>query len=322
MIRRPLGCTDMTITTVGFGAWAIGGWMWGPQDDADSIAAIRAALDAGVNWIDTAPIYGSGRSERVVGEALKGMTNQQRPLVFTKFGLGDDSAKRRQSATRAEIVGECEASLKRLGIGRIDLYQIHWPVPQPVAEIAGACETLLKAGKIRAIGVCNYSVEQLAEWTATGLPLHTLQCPYSLLRPAVSDAQLPWCHEHGLGALAYSSLFRGMLFGTWTPAKTFAADDTRGQHKDYTGARLARHLLAVDELKAVAAADELTCAQLCIGALLCTPGLSGCIVGARTAAQGTALGELGMPITAKQMAAVDAIIGSLVKDLETIPATV
>ncbi|HYE04393.1 MAG TPA: aldo/keto reductase [Planctomycetota bacterium] len=318
MIRRELGSTGMVISAVGFGAWAIGGWMWGDQDDADSRAAIAAALDAGVDWIDTAPIYGSGRSERLVGEALRALPSDRRPLVFTKFGLGADSANRRQSATRADIVGECEASLGRLGIERIDLYQLHWPVPQPVDEVAGACADLLKAGKVRAIGVCNYSVEQLAAWQATKLPLHCLQTPYSLLRPASGDTVLPWCAEHGIGGLAYSPLMRGMLFGTWTAEKTFPPGDTRAEHKDYRGARFARHLAAIDELKRIAAEDDLTLPQLAIGALMCTPGLTACIVGARNAAQGAALGELGAPIRAKQLAAVDEVCARLAADLATI----
>jgi len=315
MIRRTFGQTDLTISAIGFGAWAIGGWLWGEQDDADSISAIHAALAAGVTWIDTAPIYGSGRSERVVGEALRQLPAGQRPLVFTKFGLGDDSAKRALSATRAEVLGECEASLRRLGVERIDLYQLHWPVSQPMAEVAGACDELLRAGKIGAIGVCNFSVEQVAAWTATGLPLHAVQTPYSILRPAAADTVLPWCEAQGLGAIAYSPLFRGMLFGTWGPDKTFAAGDSRGEHKDYRGPRFLRHLQAIDELRRVAAEDDLSVAQLAIGALMGTPGLTGCIVGARNATQGAALGELGMPITAKQLAVVDDIIVRLLRDL-------
>ena len=318
MIRRSFGTTDLTISAIGFGAWAIGGWLWGEQDDADSIAAIHAACAAGVTWIDTAPIYGSGRSEQVVGEALRQLPGGQRPLVFTKFGLGDDSGTRATSATRAEILAECEASLRRLGVARIDLYQLHWPVSQPMAEVAGACDELLRAGKIGAVGVCNFSVEQLNEWTATGLPLHALQTPYSILRPAAADTVLPWCEAKGLGAIAYSPLFRGMLFGTWGADKTFAPGDSRGEHKDYRGARFARHLQAVEELRAIAIADDLSVAQLAIGALMGTPGLTGCIVGARNAAQGTALGDLGMPITNKQLTAVEAITARLFQDLATL----
>jgi aryl-alcohol dehydrogenase-like predicted oxidoreductase len=316
MIKRQLGSTDLVVSVVGFGSWAVGGWLWGEQDDADSVAAIQAALDAGVNWIDTAPIYGSGRSERVVGQAIAAIPRERRPLIFTKFGLGDDSNARRESATYEQIIQECDASLKRLGVERIDLYQLHWPTPTPIEETARACAELLKHGKIRAVGVCNFSAEQLNAWRATGLPLHCLQPPYSVFRAAAADTVLPWCVDHDIGAIAYSPLFRGMLFGTWKSDKTFGPGDSRGTHKDYQGPRFLRHLQAVDELKAIAAEDDLTCAQLCIGALLCTPGLTGCIVGARNAVQGAAVGELGMPITSKQLAAVETIVVSLQKDLQ------
>jgi len=315
MIRRVFGQTDLTISVIGFGAWAIGGWLWGEQEDADSIAAIHAAVDAGVSWIDTAPIYGSGRSERVVGVAVRQLPAGRKPLIFSKFGLGDDSAKRELSATRAQILAECEASLRRLQIERIDLYQLHWPVTQPMAEVAGACDELLRAGKIGAVGVCNFSLEQLQEWTATGLPLHALQTPYSLFRPAAGETVLPWCEERGLGAIAYSPLFRGMLFGTWNAEKTFAAGDSRAEHKDYRGERFLRRLRAIDEMRALAAEDDLSVAQLALGALMGTPGLTGCIVGARNAAQGAALGELGMPIKAKQLAAVEDIVARMETDL-------
>lgn len=318
MIRRNLGSTDMVISVIGFGSWAVGGWLWGEQGDADSLAAISAALDAGVNWIDTAPIYGSGRSERIVGQAIAAIPHDRRPLLFTKFGMGDDSNVRRETATRAEVMAECEASLKRLGVERIDLYQLHWPRTTPVEETARACADLLQQGKIRAIGVCNYSVEQLNAWRAIGVPLHGVQPPYSVFRSAAADGVLPWCAENNVGAIAYSPLFRGMLFGKWTADKTFGAGDSRGAHKDYTGPRFARHLQAVDELKAIAAEDDLTCAQLAIGALLCTPGLTGCIVGARNAAQGAALGDLGMPISAKQLSAVEDVVARLQKDLTAI----
>lgn len=320
MIRRPFGQTDLAISAIGFGAWAIGGWLWGEQNDRDSITAIHAALDVGVSWVDTAPIYGSGRSERVVGEALRQLPTGRRPLVFSKFGLGDDSAKRALSATRAEVLAECETSLHRLGVERIDLYQLHWPVTQPMAEVAGACDELLRAGKIGAVGVCNFSIEQLTAWKATGLPLHALQTPYSILRPAAADNVLPWCEAQGPGAIAYSPLFRGMLFGTWGPDKTFAAGDSRGEHKDYRGPRFLRHLQAIEELRAVAAGDDLSVAQLAIGALMCTPGLTGCVVGARNAAQGAALGDLGMPLSAKQLKAVEAIMTRLMEDLAAIAA--
>ena len=312
----------MEISTIGLGTWAIGGWMWGGQDDRDSIAAIHAAVDRGVNWIDTAPIYGSGHSETIVGRAVAALPPSRRPWIFTKFGLGDNSQINRRSATRTDVIAECEASLKRLGIERIDLYQLHWPAPEPVAETAAACAELLKAGKIRAIGVSNFSVAQLEDWRATGVPLHSLQSPYSILRPAVRAEQLPWCARHTVGVIAYSPLFRGMLFGTWTTSKTFQPGDTRGAHKDYSGPRFQRHLQAIDEIRGIATAGGLTVPQLCVGVLLRTDGLTGCIVGARNAKQGAAIAALDVEVTAAQADAVWEIAFRLQRDLEEIPAQV
>ena len=298
------------------GTWAIGGHMWGGgQDDTASIAAIHAAVDHGVNWIDTAPIYGSGRSEEVVGRAVKALPAARRPLVFTKFGLGENSDAARKSASRAEVRAECDASLRRLGVERIDLYQLHWPAPQPIPETAAACAELLGAGKIRAIGVSNFSVAELEAWRATGVPLACLQSPYSLLRPAVGSAQLPWCATHGVGAIAYSPLFRGLLFGTWPRDKTFPPEDGRSTHKDYQGARFQRHLDAVDAVKAIAARGGLSCAQLCVGMLLRTPGLDGCIVGARDARQGALIASLAVAVNDEQARDVRQVIEDLERDL-------
>jgi aryl-alcohol dehydrogenase-like predicted oxidoreductase len=315
MQQRELGTSGLHISTIGLGSWAIGGWMWGTQDDDASEAAIQAAVDHGVNWIDTAPIYGGGHSETVVGRAIKALPPSRRPLIFTKFGVGADTSVNRRAAGRADVIAECEASLRRLGVDCLDLFQQHWPAPEPIAETARACESLLQAGKIRAIGVSNYSVEQLDEWRATGVPLHSLQSPYSILRPAVKDTVLPWCAAHQTGAIAYSPLFRGLLFGTWTKDKTFPAGDARGSHKDYSGARFARHLDAVRDITGIAIAGGLSCPQLCIGVLLRTPGLTGCIVGARNAQQGALVASLGVRVTAEQADAVWAIIARLEQDL-------
>jgi len=316
VLKRRLGKTEFEITTIGVGTWAIGGRQWGPQDDETSIGAIQAAIDHGINWIDTAPIYGSGHSEEVVGRALKRLPASRRPLVFTKFGLGVNVDAPVKSAGAREVVEECEASLRRLGIDRIDLYQLHWPAPQPISETAGACAKLLAAGKIRAIGVSNFSVAQLEEWTATGVPLHSDQPPFSILRPAAADDVLPWCAAHEVGAISYSPLFRGLLFGTWSGGKAFGADDARGPHKDYSGPRFQRHLDAVEELQAIARSGGLSCAQLCVGVLLETPGLTGVICGARDARQGALVANLGVTVTADQSRQVWAVADRLRKDLE------
>jgi aryl-alcohol dehydrogenase-like predicted oxidoreductase len=318
MQTRQLGESGFRISTIGLGTWAIGGHAWGGQDDAQSMEAIAAAVDHGVNWIDTAPIYGSGHSEAVVGRAIKALPGTRRPLVFTKFGLGVDADKPERSGSASDVIAECEASLKRLGVDRIDLYQLHWPAPQPIPETAGACAKLFEAGKVRAIGVSNFSVAELEAWQATGVPLVSLQSPFSILRPAVGDDQLPWCHQHGVGVLAYSPLFRGMLFGTWGRDKTFPAGDGRGQHKDYRGKRFQRHLDALDEIKAIAAAGGLSCGQLCVGVLLRVPGLTGCIVGARNARQGALVTGLGVAVSDEQAKAVWDVAARLRADLESI----
>jgi aryl-alcohol dehydrogenase-like predicted oxidoreductase len=315
MQRRELGTSGLQISTIGLGSWAIGGWMWGTQDDAASEAAIHAAVDHGVNWIDTAPIYGAGHSEAVVGRAVTALPASRRPFLFTKFGVGADTAVNRRAAGRGDVIAECDASLRRLGVDHIDLFQQHWPAAQPIAETARACEELLKAGKIRAIGVSNYSVEQLEEWRGTGVPLHSLQSPYSILRPAVKDTVLPWSAAHGVAVIAYSPLFRGLLFGTWTKDKTFPEGDSRGAHKDYSGPRFARHIDAVREITDIAITNGLSCPQLCIGVLLATPGLTGCIVGARNAAQGALIANLGVTVSDDQARAVWEIVARLEQDL-------
>jgi aryl-alcohol dehydrogenase-like predicted oxidoreductase len=318
VIKRRLGTTEFEITTIGLGTWAIGGRQWGPQDDDASIGAIHAAVDHGINWIDTAPIYGSGHSEEVVGRAVRALPASRRPLVFTKFGLGLDIDAPVRSAGARDVVEECEGSLHRLGVDRIDLFQLHWPAPQPIAETAAACAQLLKAGKIRAIGVSNFSVAQLEEWMATGVPLHSDQPPYSILRPAAGDDVLPWCAAHDVGAIAYSPLFRGLLFGTWPRDKTFGPDDARGTHKDYAGSRFQRHLDAVDELQGIARSGGLSCAQLCVGVLLATPGLTGVICGARDARQGALVANLGVAVTSDQSRQVWAVVDRLRRDLESL----
>jgi aryl-alcohol dehydrogenase-like predicted oxidoreductase len=318
VLKRRLGTTAFEITTIGLGTWAIGGRQWGPQNDEASIGAIHAAIDHGINWVDTAPMYGSGHSEEIVGRALKALPASRRPLVFTKFGLGVNSDAPVKSATAREVVEECEGSLRRLGVDQIDLFQLHWPVPQPIPETASGCAQLLAAGKIRAIGVSNFSVAQLDEWVATGVPLHADQPPYSILRPAAAADVLPWCAAHDVGAIAYSPLFRGLLFGTWSRDKTFGADDARGTHKDYSGPRFQRHLDAVEELHAIARSSGLSCAQLCVGVLLATPGLTGVICGARDARQGALVANLGVTITDDQSRQVWAVADRLRKDLETL----
>jgi aryl-alcohol dehydrogenase-like predicted oxidoreductase len=315
MIKRALGTTDMTISVIGFGAFAAGGWMWAEQDDADTIKAVHAAVDGGINWVDSAPIYGSGKADAAVAAAIKQLPASRRPLIFTKFGHHLTDGKRISSATRAEVIRDCEYNLKAFGVERLDNFQLHWPTPVPIAETAAACDELLKAGKIRAVGVSNFSVAQLDEWKTTGVPLHSVQNGYSIIKPEAEVDVLPWCATNNVGFLAYSPLQRGLLFGHWGRDKTFPAADHRSEREEFRGKKLARYLDAVDELKVIAADDDLTVAQLAIGCLLGNEGLAACIVGARNAEQGAVLGDLGMPIKYKDLARVDAVMKALFVDL-------
>ena len=315
MIKRVLASTDMALSVIGYGAFAAGGWMWADQDDADTIKAVHAAVDAGVNWVDSAPIYGSGKADAAVAAAIKQLPASRRPLIFTKFGHHLIDGKRVSSATRAEVFRDCDYNLKTFGVERLDNFQLHWPTPVPISETAAACDELLKAGKIRAVGVSNFSVAQLAEWRATGVPLHSVQNGYSIIKPDAEQDVLPWCAENAVSFLAYSPLQRGLLFGHWGRDKTFPAADHRSEREEFRGLKLARYLDAVDELKVIAEEDDMTVAQLAIGCLLGNEGLTACIVGARNAEQGAVLGDLGMPVKAKHLAQVDAVMAKLFTDL-------
>src|SRR5207302_9171548 len=228
---RPLGTSGLDITTVGFGAWAIGGggWAfgWGPQDDADSLAAMRRALELGVNWIDTAAVYGLGHSEEVVGRLLRGLPAGERPLVFTKCGLFWDERDRMKEARRVRrpdsIRKECEASLRRLGVAQIDLYQFHWPdeMGTPVEDSWQAMVRLVDEGKVRAAGVSNFDVPLLQRCEAIR-HVDSLQPPFSLIRREAAERQIPWCAEHETGVIAYSPMQSGLLTDDFAVARVAA----------------------------------------------------------------------------------------------------
>ena len=315
MQRRVLGSSGIEISTIGLGNWAIGGHMWGGQDDAKSAEAIHAAVDHGINWIDTAPIYGSGHSEEVVGRAVKQLPPGQRPLIFTKFGLGADSDVRKQRLSPAEVQAECDGSLRRLGIERIDLYQLHWPAPQPIAETAAACEALMKAGKIRAIGVSHFWVAQLEEWQGDRSAAALVQPPFSILRPAVKENVLPWCAAHGVGAIWYSPLFRGLLFGRLAsgqvvPGRTMRAARTRTMRACVFSATCRRSTRSARSPRS----GGLSVPQLCVGVLLRTPGLTAVIAGARNAQQGGVIAALGVSVTDQQANEVWGIVERLAEE--------
>ncbi|MFE9747916.1 aldo/keto reductase [Saccharothrix saharensis] len=303
----PLGTTGMEISRIGFGAWAAGGgdWKfgWGPQDDADSVATVLALVERGVNWVDTAPAYGLGHSEEVVGKALAQLPEADRPFVFTKVGLvwtdTEDPAGSPRKVMRAEHVRrDVEASLRRLGVDRIDLLQVHWPgdgalaVPEdgpdplaerwatPLAEYWQTMAELKREGLVRAIGLSNHDVAQLAEAEAIA-HVDTLQPPFSLLqRDAVPE--LAWCADHGTGAIVYQPLHSGLLTGAFSRerAEALPAGDWRRGAPAFT-TDLDRNLALVDALRPIAAAHRTTVASVAIAWALTVRGVTGAIVGAR-----------------------------------------
>ncbi|MBL6714271.1 MAG: aldo/keto reductase, partial [Pirellulales bacterium] len=291
MQTKQLGNSDLQITPVGFGAWAIGGgdwsFAWGPQDDGQSVAAIHEALDLGVNWIDTAPVYGLGHSEEVVGRALAGRA--ERPLIFTKCGRIWDETRTVGKRLKAESIrSECEASLRRLAVDTIDLYQMHWPEPdEDVEEGWTEMARLQEEGKVRWIGVSNFSVAQMKRATAIA-PITSLQPPYSMLRRDVEAEILPYAREHGIGVIAYSPMASGLLTGTWTKDRreSLPEDDWRKHKNPLFQDPAFDHGTAVAEvLREVGAAHGATPAAVAIAWVLENPAVTAAIVGARAPGQ-------------------------------------
>jgi aryl-alcohol dehydrogenase-like predicted oxidoreductase len=291
---RPLGRTGMEISTVGFGAWAIGGlgWehAWGPQDDDDSIAAITHAVESGVNWVDTAPVYGHGHSEEVIGRALRTIGEADRPYVFTKAGLiWDDADNMRPPVQDASRVRwELERSLRRLGIERVDLLQVHWPATRGVglAEYWQTMVDLRAEGKTRAIGLSNFDVVQLEVAEKIG-HVDSLQPPLSLLRREAAAAEIPWCAANETGVIGYSPMESGLLSGGFTVDRVAALPETdwRRSAAEFTGEVLRRNLALVDALRPIAARRGVPVAALVVAWTLAWPGVTGAIVGARRADQ-------------------------------------
>jgi aryl-alcohol dehydrogenase-like predicted oxidoreductase len=293
---RPLGITDMNITRVGFGAWAIGGagWSfgWGSQDDRDSIAAIRRAIESGVDWIDTAAVYGLGHSEEVVARALGDVPLHRRPYIFTKGGLVWDESNRnlppRRVGKSQSIRREIAASLRRLDVDRVDLYQMHWPPADgtSIKEYWGTMLELKAEGKARAVGLSNHNVDQLEQAERIG-HVDSLQPPFSLIQRGAAAAEIPWCAEHKTGVIVYSPMQSGLLTGTFTAERAAALppDDWRSRSPDFSGEGLRRNLALVEALKPVAQRRGTTVAAVAVAWTLAWPGVTGAIVGARNAAQ-------------------------------------
>jgi aryl-alcohol dehydrogenase-like predicted oxidoreductase len=292
MQTRRLGNSDLEITPIGFGAWAIGGpgwaFTWGPQEDRDSIAAIHEAVDLGVNWIDTAAVYGLGHSEEVVARALAELPPGRRPYVFTKCERVWDERGAIGKCLKAHSVRrECEASLRRLGVETIDLYQIHWPEPdEDIEEGWQTLEQLRAAGKVRWIGVSNFDARQMARARAIA-PITSLQPPYSLVTRKVEAEILPYAARHGIGVLAYSPMASGLLTGAMTAERIarLSADDWRRRNPNYQEPLLSRNLALVDRLRAVAARRGVTPGAVAVAWVLKNPAVTAAIVGARRPGQ-------------------------------------
>jgi len=298
MTLRTLGQSDLKITPIGIGAWAIGGgqweFAWGAQDDTESIAAIRAGLDRGLNWIDTAPAYGLGHSETIVGRAIKGLG--KRPYIFTKCSLvWDESRNISHNLQAASIRREAESSLKRLGLDSIDLYQIHWPAwagrpesasPGSIEEAVAEMSKLKAAGKIRNIGVSNFNAAQMQRAQSVA-PITSLQPPYSLLFTDVETSTLPFALSHDIGVIVYSPMASGLLSGAMTRQRIagLPEDDWRKHSPNFQEPLLSRNLRLVEILRSIGQRQDATPGEVAIAWTLLNPAVTAAIVGVRSAQQ-------------------------------------
>jgi len=288
METKKLGNSDLNLTRIGFGAWAIGGgdwaFAWGPQDDADSISAIERALDLGINWIDTAAVYGLGHSEEVVAKALK--NTSKKPYIFTKCGMVWDD-KREITRSLKKIREEAEASLRRLQVDAIDLYQIHWPVPdEEIEEAWSTMADLQREGKVRWIGASNFSVPQM-ERALKIAPITALQPPYSMINRTVEPEILPFCEKHGIGVINYAPMHSGLLTGAMTKERVaaFPENDFRRNAKNYQEPLLSRNLAVADLLKTIGSRHGVSAGVIAIAWTLHNPAITAAIVGGRNAKQ-------------------------------------
>lgn len=300
MEYRTLAGTDLKLSALTFGAWAAGGWMWGTTERKDALEAIRASYDNGITSIDTAPIYGQGNSEEIVGEAIAGIP-RDKVQILTKFGLRWDLDKGRLSmrskdlkgeninihiyAGKESIIKECEDSLRRLKTDYIDLYQLHWPDPTtPIAESFEAVNRLIEQGKVRYAGVSNYNAEQMAEAEKTTF-LASNQIPYSMVNRRIEKETLPYCIKHHKSILAYSPLERGLLTGKLKPGHEFAEGDHRATNSYFTDDSIERTNAFLAKLKPMAEAKDATLSQLVLRWTIEQPGITIALVGARNAEQ-------------------------------------
>jgi aryl-alcohol dehydrogenase-like predicted oxidoreductase len=294
--KRSLGLSGVSITITGFGAWALGGggWAygWGPQDDDESIATIRHALDQGINWIDAAAVYGLGHSEEVVGRLLRELPASERPLVFTKCGLIWDERSPHAEPQRIlkpdSIRKECDASLRRLGVERIDLYQFHWPdeTGTPVEDSWGEMARLVEQGKVGMAGVSNFDVS-LLERCESIMHVDSLQPPFSLIRRDAGAREISWCNEHGTGVICYSPMQSGLLTDSFTAERVakMAEDDWRRRSSEFQEPNLSRNLDLRDSLDPIAQRHNTTMSAVAVAWVNAWPGVTAAIVGARSPRQ-------------------------------------
>jgi aryl-alcohol dehydrogenase-like predicted oxidoreductase len=311
MQKKRLGNSDMELTPIGVGAWAMGGggwaFAWGPQDDSQSVAAIHAALDHGVNWIDTAAVYGLGHSEAVVARALAGRS--ERPYVFTKCELTWDDKREIKKCLKADSIRrECENSLRRLKAEAIDLYQIHWPNPdEDIEEGWGTLAKLKEEGKVRWIGVSNFNAQQMERCRKIA-PLTSLQPPYSAISPEVEETVLPYCQQHGTGVIVYSPMKSGLLTGTMTKERVagFPQDDFRRRAPAFQEPQFSRNLALAELMKSIGARHGRSAGEVAIAWTLRHPAVTAAIVGMRSAEQAKGvMGALKFRLSPEEIAAID-----------------
>jgi aryl-alcohol dehydrogenase-like predicted oxidoreductase len=316
MRTRRLGSTELDFTTIGIGTWAIGGgdWSygWGDQDEREAVAGIHRGLELGINWIDTAAIYGNGASEELVGRALREWSGPERPMVATKCGriMRDDGTVFGR-LKKESVIAECEASLRRLGVERIDLHQIHWPDPDgDIEEAWEAMAELVTAGKVRCIGVSNHSVAQLRRLQAIR-PVASLQPPYSMINREAEGGAFPYCAEEGIGVICYSPMGKGLLTGAFTPERVanLSANDHRSRDPKFQPPQLGINLALVDAIRPIAGEHGRPVAQLPLAWILRRPEVTAAIVGVRHPRQiEQTAGAADWELSPEEMARVDAAL--------------
>ena len=307
--------TSLRVSRIAIGTWAIGGWMWGGTDEAESISTIRAALEHGINVVDTAPVYGFGRSEEIVGKAIAEGGQRSRVTIATKAGIERQDGKIFRNASRNRIMREIEDSLRRLQTDHIDIYQVHWPDPLvAIEETAEAMHTLYKGGKIRAIGVSNFSIDQMEQFRRVA-PIHVLQPPYNLFEREIETEILPYCHKNKIATFGYGALCRGLLSGRMRPETVFDGDDLRRADPKFRQPGFGQYLAAVQRLDRFAQERfGKRVIHLAVRWML-DQGITTALWGARHAAQLQPVDEVfGWSLDASVKAEINRILSELIKD--------